>query len=493
MPERFLEWFKRYLVAAALLAHVAALGVIVAAIVVGPGPLAAHGLAVGKAAARYVRSAVREAERSLEARTVALLGAPLQDVHRFRPLPLPPPDRGYARILRVGPQREYRTPSAAARVARDGDLVEIEAGTYAGDSAVWAADDLAIRAVGGVVRLDAAGTQLVQHKAIWVIGGDNNWIENVEFANARSRDRNGAGLRLEGRGLHVVSCYFHDNESGIMTSNDRSLSLVVEQSEFARNGHASGQAHQIYVGAIDFFELRASYVHDTHIGSAVKSRARRNVIRYNRIVDGPAGRSNYTIDLSAGGYAEVVGNVLQQGAATGNYTILTYAPEQMPWEDNLLVASHNTFVSDRPGSNFVYNHSPVAVRLTNNLFRGDGSVLEGNGELRGNVVEREPGLLDGLRRSLGGSDGNRYAADVGLVDPAAGAFRLRGDSPAIDAGVAPDPAVGGADVASHEYVHPLSLRERAVQGPLDAGAHEYEPDAGAESPAGQTSTSSGSG
>src|SRR4051812_885037 len=53
------------------------------------------------------------------------------------------------RTLRVGPGRALTTPSAAAAVARNGDTVLIDAGTYAGDVATWTQDDLTLRAVGG--------------------------------------------------------------------------------------------------------------------------------------------------------------------------------------------------------------------------------------------------------------------------------------------------------------------------------------------------------
>ena len=41
------------------------------------------------------------------------------------------------RTWRVGPDRSLTTPSAAAAVARDGDTVLIDAGSYAGDVATW--------------------------------------------------------------------------------------------------------------------------------------------------------------------------------------------------------------------------------------------------------------------------------------------------------------------------------------------------------------------
>ena len=56
-------------------------------------------------------------------------------------------------LLQVGAGHSLKGPSAAAAIAADGDVIEIEAGTYLGDVAVWRANDLTIRAVGGRVRL----------------------------------------------------------------------------------------------------------------------------------------------------------------------------------------------------------------------------------------------------------------------------------------------------------------------------------------------------
>src|SRR5690349_404830 len=114
-------------------------------------------------------------------------------------------------VLHVGATREFKRPSAAARVARDGDTVEIDAGIYAGDAAVWRGNRLTIRGLGGRAHLRADGAH-AEGKAIWVIKGNDTTIEGLEFSGATVPDHNGAGVRLEGAGLVVRDCYFHDNE-----------------------------------------------------------------------------------------------------------------------------------------------------------------------------------------------------------------------------------------------------------------------------------------
>ena len=92
----------------------------------------------------------------------------------------------------VGPDKALKTPSAAARIARDGDTVAIAAGLYTDDHASWTQNRLTIRGVGGMAHLES--TALIPNgKAIWIVSGDDVVIENIEFSGARVRDNNGAG------------------------------------------------------------------------------------------------------------------------------------------------------------------------------------------------------------------------------------------------------------------------------------------------------------
>ena len=95
-----------------------------------------------------------------------------------------------AEVLRVGPGKTFPTPSAAAGVARDGDVVEIEAATYQADVAAWVQNNLVIRGVGGRPHLKANGAH-VDGKGIWVIHGRNTTVENIEFPclMRRGKDR----------------------------------------------------------------------------------------------------------------------------------------------------------------------------------------------------------------------------------------------------------------------------------------------------------------
>lgn len=60
------------------------------------------------------------------------------------------------RILKVGPNQQIRLIATAAKLAQDGDTIEIEAGDYPADVAIWKQNELTIRGVGGRARLIAA-------------------------------------------------------------------------------------------------------------------------------------------------------------------------------------------------------------------------------------------------------------------------------------------------------------------------------------------------
>ena len=280
--------------------------------------------------------------------------------------------------LRVGPEHALKTPSAAATVARDGDVVEIEAGVYPGDAAVWTQNDLTLRGVGGLAQLRADGAH-AEAKAIWVVKGANTTVENIEFSNAKVPDRNGAGIRLEGPGLLIRHCYFHHNENGILTAPHPQSDVTIEYSEFSHNGLGDGQTHNLYIGAVRTFTLRYSYVHHALIGHNVKSRALKNFIAHNRIMDERDGRSSYAIDLPDGGVAFVAGNVLHQGPRNDNRTLLAYGAEKYRHRVNELFLLNNTFVNDDPaGGRFIRVRSGAqAVEITDNIFSGPGRLPDG--------------------------------------------------------------------------------------------------------------------
>ena len=357
-----------------------------------------------------------------------------------------------AATLQVGPQRALKTPSAAAALAKDGDTVEIDAGEYRGDVAVWRQNQLILRGVGGQVSLKAQGAS-AEGKAIWVIRGNKVTVEHIDFSGAQVSDGNGAGIRIEGTGLTLRHCGFFGNQDGVLSGANPESDILVEYSEFANNGGGDGQSHNIYIGAVRSFTLRYSYVHHAHVGHQVKTRAQTNYILYNRIMDEASGNASYTLDISNGGLAYVIGNLLQQGPQTENYTMVSYAAEGLRYPVNTLYLVNNTLVNDFPDGGYFVAAKPdkVTVKLINNLFVGKASLDVKGAEQTHNVWGSAKDLLA-----------------VRDYD-----YHLSADSKAINAGVDPGSAPGYALKPLEEYVHKANKMPRPQAGPLDAGAYEF--------------------
>lgn len=316
----------------------------------------------------------------------------------------PPP--AVADTLRVGPQRELKTIAAASQLARDGDTVRVDAGEYHADVAVWTQQRLTLRTEGGRVRLLATGAA-AEGKAIWVIRNGSFDVEGFDFEGAAVPDGNGAGIRFERGHLRLRDCRFLRNEMGVLTGNDPAAVLEVEASEFADNLQREGYNHLLYAGTIARLEVRASYFHHARSGHLLKSRAALSRIFYNRLSDEAGGNASYELEFANGGVAEVVGNIVQQGAATENPVIVSYGAEGYRWPENALRMVHNTLVNELPGGAIFLRVRPgsnVALTLAGNLLVGPGS---------GGAFDTEPA----------GANPRVPLAD--LMAPASGDFRLR--------------------------------------------------------------------
>jgi hypothetical protein len=388
------------------------------------------------------------------------------------------------RVLRVGPNRQYKSPGQAARDARDNDVVEIDAGLYRADVAVWSGNNLTIKAVGGRVHLDAAGRS-AEGKATWVIRGRNATVEGIEFSGAHVPHLNGAGIRLEGASLTIRNCYFHDNEMGILTGHNAESDIVIEYSEFARNTvdyRKTGRlGHNIYVGNVRSFTLRHSYVHEATIGHNVKSRAKTNKILYNRIMDGPKGGSSYLVDLPIGGRSYIIGNIFHQSPKNDNKSLISYTAEGTGNTDQRLYVVNNTFVNDDHSGTFVQNRSDQPAIIRNNIMVGPGVVVSGPADVAHNLLARPGGDGDvntllfagGKMPANSQANGNRLVEDAGLADRAAFDYHLTKTSPAINTAGPPGIVDGFPLTPGYEYVAPDKTVTRKAVGPLDIGAYEF--------------------
>ncbi|WP_332741726.1 hypothetical protein [Hydrogenophaga sp.] len=296
-------------------------------------------------------------------------------------------------MLNVGVGKTYAVPSAAAAVARDGDVIRIAAADYRGDVATWRNNNLTLCGVGGRARLFADGKN-AGGKGIWVVSGTNVTIDSVEFHNATVPDRNGAGIRAEHGGwLRVRNSGFFDNQNGILTHNTAGTSLIIEGSEFARSLVAGGLGHNLYVGRIDRLTVTGSYFHEANRGHNLKTRARESIIENNYFMDGPTGTSSYLADFAEGGRVVLRGNLFHKGPNAQNPSAISYGSEGLLHSVNTLAMTHNTMAITRSGGAFLQVRAGTqSVVLKANLFAGTGNqalmvgtYASGNAVQTGNV------------------------------------------------------------------------------------------------------------
>lgn len=345
-------------------------------------------------------------------------------------------------ILHVGKGREYPTVAAAAAKAKDGDVIEIEAGTYWRDVATWTQNKLTLRGVHGRVRLIAAGAA-AEGKAIWVFRGGNFLVENIEFSGARVADKNGAGIRFEKGRLVVRNCVFSGNEMGLLTSNDPTAELEVEGSEFGANDFDDARNHHhLYAGQIARLRVTSSYFHHGRAGHLLKSRAKENFIFYNRLTDELGGRASYELEFASGGIAYVVGNVIQQSAVSENPHLISFGAEGYVWPRNELYLVNNTLVDDKSRNGIFLRVSPGAQRLVavNNLLIGNGKLEDaGPGEFMGNFRAEWTDVAMAPRQD----------------------YRLKPNSSLAGKAVEPGTVNGMPLRPRAEYVHPQATRKLA--------------------------------
>jgi len=286
------------------------------------------------------------------------------------------PNRTYL----VGPQRLYKRPSDAAAMAKDGDVVIIDAGHYV-DCAVWHANNLLIEGNGDVV----IENKVCEDKGIFVTAGANITIRGIEFAHARSSNKNGAGIRGEGANLTVENSRFTDNENGILTGANPRSRVVIRNSVFALNGKCDPVcAHGIYIGNVALLQVINSTFLQQNQGHHIKSRALRTEVSGTTIQDGPNGTASFSVDIPDGGSLILRANSIEKGPRAENYTAaVSIGEESKRNSTGELTIDHNAFANDNPNTTtFIRNMTTTPAKLVGNRLTGKVVPLAGPGANR---------------------------------------------------------------------------------------------------------------
>lgn len=368
----------------------------------------------------------------------------------------------------IGPNRLYKTCDQVTALIADGDSVLIDAGLYIDVKQVtWRKNYLYIGGFQGKPRLEA-GAKIANDasngKGIFVIAGTNCIIENIEFANAKVMDNNGAGIRQEGANVIVRHCVFTANEMGLLCGVIADCKITMEHNIFQNNGSTAnpGYQHNVYIGHIDTFLFQYNESIDAIAeGHELKSRAKFNFILYNRIANYQTEDSR-TIDLPNGGVSIIMGNIIEQGINSANNNIIGYGLEGLsnPVAHELYLVN-NTIINKKSKGNYIQiQNGTTRLFLKNNVMAGANT----GGLIIGNAT-----LLD--------SANNVYYPninDCGFIDPNTYNYQLQSNSALIDRGVSINNVVSGIRLTpDYIYSDKANFKKRKQQNNMDIGAYEF--------------------
>jgi hypothetical protein len=314
-----------------------------------------------------------------------LLAVPAVPRAQPRPATLPP--------LTVGSGQRFATLSAAIAVAHDGDVVQLQPGTYTDDFAVVGVR-LTIRAAGGMARLRATSPP-PNGKAILVATTDLT-VEGVEFTGTATPSQNGAGIRYEGGHLVLRRCHFHGNQMNLLAAPNPAGGITIERCEFGATVAHAGLAHNLYVNQVGRLTVRDSLFHGAATGHQIKSRALVTSITGTRILEGH-GAGAYNVDLPNGGRSVLEGCVLEQGAATRNPAMVNFGGEGVPHPASALRIAGCIVLNRLPtaAARLLRNHTETAAELAGNRVFGLSveQLAEGPAKAAGTTFLREQPAL----------------------------------------------------------------------------------------------------
>ncbi len=275
--------------------------------------------------------------------------------------------------LTVGQGQQFSTISAAVAASQDGDVVQVQAGTYVNDFATINTK-ITLQGVGGLVHMTA--TIDIPNDKGFLITNTDVTIDHFEFSDAHGPSQNDAGIRYQGGNLLVTNSYFHDNQNGILGNPDSTGTVTIRNSEFRHNGAGDGQTHNIYITRIARLTIEDSLFRDAVVGHEIKSRAAETIITNTRIYD-EAGTSSYSIDLPNGGHAVLTNNIIQQGVNGQNQNIIAYGEEGGLYDGGTITMSGNTVMNDRSGGTLLWNAAGAPATVDGTKTFGAMQFLNG--------------------------------------------------------------------------------------------------------------------
>lgn len=293
------------------------------------------------------------------------------------------PASGWAKTFEVGPEKQYKTLNDGLDAAADGDRIVIDQGEHF-DCAIIKLNDIVIEGAGkdgSTILTDKA----CAGKALLITSGDNITIRNLTLTRARVPDKNGAGIRAEGKSLIVERVKFINNQNGILSGSRPDGTIIIRDSDFVRNGICDPScAHGVYIGNSKLLRIENSRFSDTRQGHHIKSRAARTEIIGCTIADGPNGTASYLIEIPNGGSVLIRDNTMEKGPKAENRsTAISIGAEGVTQATKEIMIVNNKFTNaGRYNTYFVTNLTATEAVLKGNKLTGQIEPLKGDGEVQ---------------------------------------------------------------------------------------------------------------
>lgn len=298
----------------------------------------------------------------------------------------------------VGDGEEFASLREVAQVSQEGDTIYVKAGTYYDDFATFN-HSVSIIGVGGMAHFIWEGDDTVQGGHLIPNGkgiinietqADYVYVENLILEGAVVGDRNGAGIRHQGKDVMVVNSHFINNQNGILSiANDPTSSVSVLNSYFDGNGYEDGLAHSLYIKDAGTLTVDNTHIVNTVAGHHVKSMAG-NTIVTNSILDDGTGTSSFAVDVSKGGGLLVENNTIIQADSGLAPPVISYSISR-GGEAGIVLIKDNDVVNEMQTGLFIRNDSTAIASLEGNTFTNTGGghlrLADGLAESYGNIVD----------------------------------------------------------------------------------------------------------
>jgi hypothetical protein len=270
----------------------------------------------------------------------------------------------------------YANLTDAIKQIKDNSHLKIPAGVYQ-EPLFIRHHNVTIEGVGHVVFEKAA----TQGKGYILATGNDLTVRNIECRFIKVDSKNGACVRLEGRGLVLDHVYFHSSETALLETSKEHGYIEIRNSRF-ENLAAKARAHSIYLNKASLHLSNSVILGNRHQHS-LKSRGPKTVIESSILAELSASASRL-IDISNGGELQISRSLLQKGPQSVNNQLIGFGLEGVQHSSNQVTIRDSLLLLDRARGTYIVHagDNVVNTQIENNVIVASSEQWDGNVHLK---------------------------------------------------------------------------------------------------------------